>query len=183
MQREIETRFLDINKDQLVKKLISLGAIDEGEEKLEEIIFHAADGSWLGKNKFVRLRQTKGKIKLTYKTNSAQAVDSAQEIEFEVAQMDNCAELLKEIGLREMRQNEKYRHTFKLDDVTIDIDTWPKIPVYVEIEGPSVESLKNICSRVGLNWEKRFDADAREVFKHYGYDLDKLTVVTFSEFR
>ena len=44
MEKEIETRFLDIDKEELVKKLVSLGASDEGEEKLEEIIFHAADG-------------------------------------------------------------------------------------------------------------------------------------------
>jgi adenylate cyclase class IV len=61
MQKEIETRFLDINKDELAKKLVLLGALDEGEEKLEEIIFHAADMSWVGKRKFVRLRKTKGK--------------------------------------------------------------------------------------------------------------------------
>ena len=38
MQKEIETRFLDINKDQLAQRLASLGATDKGEEKLEEII-------------------------------------------------------------------------------------------------------------------------------------------------
>jgi len=37
MQKEIETRFLDINKDELFKKLMSLGATNKGEEKLEEI--------------------------------------------------------------------------------------------------------------------------------------------------
>ncbi|MFA6301157.1 MAG: hypothetical protein WC609_02290 [Candidatus Paceibacterota bacterium] len=46
MQKEIETRFLEIDKDKLVKKLVSLGAVDKGEEKLEEIIFHAADDFW-----------------------------------------------------------------------------------------------------------------------------------------
>ena len=49
---------------------------------------------------------------------------------------------LEKVGLKAMRRLEKYRHTFELGDVTVDIDTWPKIPVYMEVEGPSVDSLK-----------------------------------------
>ena len=33
MEKEIETRFLDISKDEFVKKLILLDAVDKGEEK------------------------------------------------------------------------------------------------------------------------------------------------------
>ena len=183
VQKEIETRFLDISKDELLEKLVLLGATDKGEEKLEEIIFHAADGSWIGKNKFVRLRKTKGKIKLTYKENVEQAVDSAREIELEVSDMDNCSEFLNKIGLGPIRRLEKYRRTFEFDGVTIDIDTWPKIPTYAEIEGPSVESLKNVCGKLDMDWEKRFDGDAREVFRHYGYDIDNITVITFDELK
>ena len=181
MQKEIETRFLEINKEEFIKKLISLEAVDKGEEKLEETIFHAADGSWLGKRKFVRLRKTKDKIKLTYKENIEQTVDSAKEVEFEVSDLDKCSQFFEKIGLKAMRQLEKYRHTLLLGEVTLDVDTWPKIPTYVEIEGPTVESLKDFCDKFGLDWEKRFDGDAREVFRHYGYDLDKIDLITFSE--
>lgn len=183
MEKEIETRFLDINKDELMKKLVSLGAIDKGEEKLEEIIFYDQAMSWKGKNKFVRLRKTKDKIKLNYKNNEKQTVDSAQEIELEVSDLGKCSELFGKIGLKAIRQIEKNRHTFQLGDVNIDIDVWPKIPIYAELEGPSVESLKNVCNQLNIDWEKRFDGDAREVFKHYGHNMDNLTVITFDEFK
>mgnify|MGYP001600274971 FL=1 len=183
MQEEIETRFLDIDKDELVKKLVSFGAIDKGEEKLEETTFYSADGSWVGKHKFVRLRKTKDKIKLTYKENAEQTVDSAREIEFEVSDLDKCSKFFEKVGLKEIRKLEKYRHSFELGDVVVDIDSWPKIPVYMEIEGSSVESLKNFCDKLGFDWEKRFDGDGREVFRHYGYYLDNISVVTFSEFK
>lgn len=183
MQSEIETRILDINKEDFIKKLISLGAIDKGEEKLDEIIFHAADGSWEGKYKFVRLRQTKDKIKLTYKQNLEQTTESAQEIEFEISDLAKGVEFLNNIGLKIVRKLEKYRHTFQLGDVTIDLDTWPKIPPYAEVEGVSVEALQSFFGQLGLPWEQRFDGDAREVFKHYGYDLNKISLVTFDEFK
>ena len=125
-----------------MKKLVALGATDKGEEKLEETIFHPADGSWIGKRKFVRLRRTKGKTKLTYKENVEQAVDSAQEIELEVSDAEQCSEFLAKVGLKPMRQIEKYRHTLELGDVTIDIDTWPKVPAYAEMEGRRWSPLK-----------------------------------------
>lgn len=182
MEKEIETRFLDIDKNKFVKKLVSLGAIDKGEEKLEEIIFHATDGSWVGKRKFVRIRKVGNKVKITYKENVEQTVDSAQEIELEVSDFNKCYQFFEKIGLKEMRRLEKYRHTFQLGDVVIDIDTWPKIPTYVEVEGSSVEALQNTCKLINFDWEKRFDGDAREVFRKYGFDLDTITVITFDEF-
>ena len=138
--------------------------------------------SWKGKGKFVRLRRTKNKTQLTYKTNVKQTADSA-EIELEVSDFNKCSEIFQNIGLKAIRQIEKYRHTFELDNIIFDIDTWPKIPTYIEIEGASLGSLKNACKQLSLDWEKRFDGDAREVFKHYGHNLDNLSVVTFDEFK
>lgn len=182
MQTEIETRFLEIDKTSLLAQLAALSARDLGEERLDEVIYHAADGSWVGKRKFIRLRKTKDKVKLTYKENVAQAIDSAREIELLVSDMEKCGELFEKIGLKAMRRLVKFRHTLELGNVTLDIDTWPKVPPYVELEGSSVEALQAACEQLGLEWDKRFDGDAREVFRHYGYDMDKLTVVTFDEF-
>lgn len=182
MKAEIETRFLDIDRDKLIKKLVSLGAVDHGEELLEETIFEAADRSWEGKHKFVRLRKTRGKTVLTYKENTGQTVDSAQEIEFDISDFEECSELFGKTGLKVKRMLTKYRHTFTLDDVTLDIDHWPKIPDYVELEGPSVESLQRVAGKLKLDWDKRFDGDARTVFSHYGFNLDRIVVITFDEF-
>ena len=77
---------------------------------------------------------------------------------------------------------EKYRHTFELDGVVVDIDTWPKIPVFVELEGNSVDDLKLVAQKLGLIWENRFDGDPRFVYKKYGFDFDKIRTVTFNKF-
>ena len=100
-----------------------------------------------------------------------------------MSDFNKCSEIFQNIGLKAIRQIEKYRHTFELDNIIFDIDTWPKIPTYIEIEGASLGSLKNACKQLSLDWEKRFDGDAREVFKHYGHNLDNLSVVTFDEFK
>lgn len=183
MKTEFETRFLDINKEEIISKLKNLGATDKGETKLEEVIFYDKELKWLNENKFVRIRNKNGVVKLTLKQNKEQTADSAKEIEFEVSNWSEAKEFLKAIGLVAYRIVEKYRHTFELNNITLDIDTWPKIPVYIEIEGGSVKDLEDTAKKLDLDWNRRFDKDARYVFKEYGYDFDNIKIVTFDEFK
>ena len=54
MNKEIEVRFLEINKNELAEKLIKLGAKDKGENILNETIFYDSDLSWLEEKRFAR---------------------------------------------------------------------------------------------------------------------------------
>jgi hypothetical protein len=45
--REIEVRFLDIDKEHFIRKLKELGAVDKGEAMLEEVIVYDKDLTWL----------------------------------------------------------------------------------------------------------------------------------------
>ena len=179
MKIEIETRFLDINKEELIKKLKALGAQDFGEEKLDDIIFYDQDLKWAKENRLVRLRKRGDISTMVYKSNQAQAIDSTKEVELIVSDFSETKIFLESIGLTAYRIVEKYRHTFKLDNVTLDIDTWPKIPPYVELEGESVEELERVATKLGFDWKDKFDADPRYVFKKYGIDIDGLRAITF----
>lgn len=182
MKTEIETRFLEIDKEKFISKLKDLNAIDNGEVKLEEIIFYDRDLGWLVDRKLVKLRKQNDVVKLIFKNNKEQKVDSAKEIEFIVPSFEKTKEFLEAIGLIAYRIVEKYRHSFQLDNVTIDVDTWPKIPVYAELEGNSIEELMTIAQKLGLVWENRFDGDPRFVYKKYGFDFDNIKIVTFDRF-
>lgn len=150
--REIECRFLEIDKDVLTKKLIELGAEDEGETMLEETIIYDSELKWRDGHRFVRLRKTGGKSVVTYKEHQEWTVDGMFEIEFSISDYKKAELLFEKIGLVPFRHQQKKRHTFKLGNVTVDIDTWPKIPPYVELEGESEEALKNAAQKLGLDW-------------------------------
>ncbi|MEI6238521.1 MAG: class IV adenylate cyclase [bacterium] len=182
MKKEIETRFLEIDKDELICRLRKMGAEDRGETTLNEIIFYDKKLKWLNENKLARLRKRNGKITLTYKENKKQKTDSAKEIEFEVSDFGEAKDLLEALGLIPYRIVEKIRHTFILDDVILDIDTWPRIPTYVEFEGKSVKALQDLAKKLEFEWKKRFDGDPRYVYKKYGFNFDKLKIVTFNKF-
>ena len=66
--KEIEVRFLEIDKEALIKKLEHLGAIDLGKDFLREVIFYDKAGKWqYEEKKFVRIRSTREGIFLAFK--------------------------------------------------------------------------------------------------------------------
>ncbi|MBI3984492.1 MAG: CYTH domain-containing protein [Candidatus Levybacteria bacterium] len=165
--REIEVRFLNINPKVLIKKLQKLNAKDEGEYKITETIFYDKEKTWLNIGKFVRIRKAKDKILVSYKHHQKHTATDTVEIEFEVNDFNKARDFIESLGLVAFRIQEKKRHTFKLDNVTLDIDTWPTIPTYVEIEGESEEDLKDIAQKLDLDWKKAVFENAKIVIEKY----------------
>src|SRR6478609_5230234 len=153
--KEIEVRFLEIDEAALKQDLKDLGAKDFGEDLFEEVITYK-NQEWLDyKRKFVKIRKTKDNVFLTYKHQEFDTVDGTEEIEIKVDDFEKTIKFLERVEMGFfMRRQQKKRHTFKLDGVTIDIDTWPKIPTYVELEGNSEQDLKAVAAKLGFDWSK-----------------------------
>lgn len=165
--REIEVRFLNINSQSIIKKLQKLNAKDEGEYKILETIFYDKQKTWLEKGKFVRIRKAKNKIFVSYKHHQKHTATGTYEIEFEVNDFNKAKDFIENLGLIAFRIQEKKRHTFKLENVILDIDTWPTIPTYLEIEGESEEDLKDIAQKLDLDWKKAVFENAKIVIEKY----------------
>ena len=107
----------------------------------------------------MRIRITSKGIFVTFKHKEEHKATGTKEIEF----MANNAEKVKDfleavgedIGLELFRNQEKRRHKFLLGEVIVDIDTWPSVPTYVELEGPSEEAIKDAAEKLGFELLKR----------------------------
>lgn len=183
-QKVIEARFLEIDEKALVGRLTELGAHDGGERMLDETIFYDKDLKWRQKYKLIRLRSIGSLTTLTYKENLSQDIDGAREIEFGVSDAEKAAALLKELGFIGYRRQQKKRHSFRLKNVAVDIDTWPAIPSYVELEGPSKQTLKAIAKQLGFDWSSAVFEDARHIIENrYGIPVSTLRRFTFENIK
>jgi len=180
--REIEVKFLEIDKPKLMDNLTRLGALDLGEEKITEQIFHDPEGRWYEERKFGRIRTTSKGITFTYKHVEQRTATGTVEIEFKITEADKMKAFLEALGLIMDREQEKIRHKFKLGEVVVDIDTWPRIPTYVEFEGPSEDAIQTTSAKLGFDWSKGVfgtsDTVIREVYK---LDLRKIKHFTFDK--
>jgi len=179
---EVEVRFLNIVKEDIIKKLNALNAKDLKEDFIQEVIFYDKELTWSGENKFIRVRKTNTGITMTYKHQHTNSVDGTTEIELEIDNYENAKLLLVEGGLVAFREQEKKRHSFIINDTKIDIDTWPSVPTYVEIEGSSESELKEVAKSLSLKWEDAVFENAKIVIEDkYKIPVSKLRYFTFSK--
>lgn len=173
--KEIEARFLEIDVARLVAQLGQMGAKDLGEAFLEERIFQVPDENWYAEGKFVRVRRANGLTRLTYKHHAAATIGGTEEIEISVDDAEKTVALLERLGLILSRVQEKKRHTFQYGETVIDIDTWPGVPTYAEIEGASEQSVREVAAALGFEWEKAvFQSAGKMIEERYGIPVSNL---------
>ena len=172
MNNEIEAQFLDIDKDAMRKRLKEVGAeLVKPEVLMKRTVFDT------GPHSFVRVRdEGGGKIVMTYKNISDDdSILGTKEVNAVIDNYESGVLLLKGCGLKPKAEQESYRETWTLGPVEICIDTWPWIPTFMEIEGPSEESVWETAEKLGL---KKADAKFGSVdttYQHY-YGIDTDTV-------
>jgi len=173
MNTEYEVRILEIDKNDFIKRLEQLGA------KKEEDFFqrrYVYDFNPAIKGKWIRLRTNGRESTLTIKNIISSLIDGTKEIEIVVSDFDKCKYILNELGYQENKRTRYY-----LDGVEIDIDTWPKIPTYVEIEGNSEEEVMTLIRKLGYNEDEITTLDVDSIYKKYGYSLDEIKELKFEE--
>ena len=177
MNIEDEARILEIDKDKLIKRLNKLNAKFVGEFNQKRYVYNIipkADGKWL------RLRTNGKKTTLTYKSVEKNSIYGTKELEIEVDNFENTNSLLELAGIKNKGYQENNRVQYVLDDVEIDIDTWPMIPTYVEIEGKSEKSVLNIIKKLGINDKKITTLDVQSLYKEiYNIDITQIDVLKF----
>ena len=165
MDLEIEATFVDIDKDKLRIKLNAIGAkLIQPETLMRRVVFN------VNAHSFIRVRNEGKRIILTYKNHLNNTITGTEEINVEVSDYEKTIAILKAGGLKPKSEEGSYREKWQLDDVEIDIDTWPWIPSYVEIEGPSEEKVRKVSEQLGFNMNEAIIGSVDEVYKLY-YDV------------
>ena len=167
MKNEIEAQFLDINKAVVRSKLKEIGAkLEKPEVLMRRVVFD------LGKHSFARVRDEGDRIVMTYKNISDDnSIMGTKEVNVEVKNYDDAILLLKSCGLRPKSHEESKRETWSVGDVEICIDTWPWIPTFMEIEGPTEESVWETAKKLGFNKSQAKFGSVDTTYAHY-YDIE-----------
>ena len=177
MNIEYEIRVLEVDKEKLIKRLEELGAQLIGDFDQKRYVFDTIPKQ---DSKWIRLRTNGKKTTLTFKSVEAATIDGTHEIEVEVSDFNKTCELLNACGINHRGYQENRRTQYILDGVEIDIDSWPLIPTYVEIEGKDEESVLAMVDKLELDKSKLTALDVMSVYDEvYHIDMNKIKELRF----
>jgi adenylate cyclase class 2 len=156
MKPEIEVKFLNIDIADMRRRLSEAGAHLEQPMRLMKRAL-IEEPHHREQHAFIRIRDEGDKTTLTFKRRDDQAastIDSVKEIEVVVSDFNTTVELFQEAGWQYKTLQESKRETWQLNDCEVVIDEWPWIAPYIEIEGPTEESVKSVARTLAFDWNK-----------------------------
>ena len=183
METEIEAKFPDVDVAALRARLNKCGAklihpevqmcrhvFDYPDKRLEKI------GGW------VRVRQENCKVTMSYKQLNDRTLHGTKEITIMVDDYDKAHDFLTSIGLASHAYQETTRETWLYKDVEVTIDTWPWIPTFVELEGPSEELVREVANDLNFNWDEAMHGSVETVYQMH-YDFTEAEIDNWEEIR
>jgi len=168
---ETEVKFRAADLAALRADLIAQGAVITQSRHLERnTLFDDADRSLARRGMLLRLRDALD-TQLTLKAPAPPNLQSSQhkarvEIEIAVSDYDATFAILTALGYSPAWRYEKYRESFRLDQVIVALDHTP-IGDFVEIEGPP-DAIRPVAERLGFDWTARNLQTYRELFNAAG---------------
>lgn len=164
------TELLSLETDELIKIL--------NKNELKEFFskFHNNDKKW------IRLRETNNKVTLTVKhilENNETNIQQVMETEMEVPSIKEANDLLEALGFSYKSYLEKTRKSYIMNGYEIDIDTWPMLNTYMEIEGKDEQDLEKVLNILGFSLKDTVSCTADEIYKQKGIDSLSMREIKF----
>ena len=168
----------------------NLFKVDFGYEKLDffysPIFTDIVEKYSINPNKWIRIRTdgvtttiaTKKIDRATSLFVNNYDIHAVDETELQISDFHTGIELMQQLGYFYRSYHEKRRVMYISNDgLEIDIDFWPMIPPYLEIEGEAVEAIYNMIDLLGFKKSDAIIINTDDVYKIYGlniYDFPEL---------
>lgn len=174
MAYETEAKILEVDPGQLELKLDGLGAKLVLDTKLIVDWFELPGVKEGNEPWYLRIRSdSEGKMEVTWKGEAKILGSSARkkEINLVVADRDKSAQILAAIGLEPYAHQEKFRRSWIYEDWRFDLDQYPSMPPYLEIEGEDESHIQEAIALLGLQGHGHSSAGERILIQEqYGLD-------------
>ncbi|MFJ4923597.1 CYTH domain-containing protein [Streptomyces sp. NPDC088725] len=173
---EYEAKHLNIDPAAMAARIADAGGKHVAERLMRRYVYDTvppAAGRW------IRLRDTGSEVTLCVKEITSDTIDGTCETETTVGDFETAHALLSRMGISPRSYQENRRDSWLLDGVRLELDSWPLIPSYLEIEGDDAEQVWATAKRLFIPWDELTSENTTKVFTRYGIDLDSITDLRF----
>jgi adenylate cyclase class 2 len=164
---EFETKILNINK-KTIKFLNDNATLINKRHLVKRFVYDIGY-----KNSWIRILDDNG-LSLCYKNYQSYKIGGIDEIEFKVAgKLKDLKRLLIILGCKLIAEQHSYETNYEYNGTKIDLEKWPMIPPYLEIEGKNKKSVLATIELLGFNKKDSRPITTKMVYKMYNIDLHK----------
>lgn len=165
---EYETKVLNINIKEIISKLETIGAQNPTEYFYRRYVY----GLGKGHAGWIRLRTDGHETTLTFKSKNSESIDGTTEIETTVGDFDLTHQIIQRMNITDIRYQENKRIKYIFNEIEFCIDSWPKLPPWLEIESTSIDKVKEGLSLLGLEGKDIGNLSAAQTaMKFYNIDI------------
>lgn len=185
---EFEVKFLNINPETIEAKLVELGGTKMFDRVFHRAVFDYADLRLDKQAAWVRVRDEGDKTTMSFKQrlgwNAADphSNDTGMiEEEVVVSDFETACKILRHIGLTDKFFMENRRVQYKLDGVEVDIEYWPMLEPYLEIEADSWAAVDKTIAKLGLDPANKKLFSTTQIYAQNGIDDKDYQILTFDK--
>lgn len=166
MKTEIEAKFLSVDFEKVRASLLDLGGVCKSPMRLmRRVLIQTPNMTKNGRQAFIRIRDEGDGVTVTFKDHTENSLTGAKEIEIKVSDYDDAIAIFAAADLNYQSYLESRRETWELDGVEIMLDDRPWVDDYIEIEGPTEDSVKETAKKLGFEWADAVFGSMNEVVK------------------
>lgn len=176
MQTEYELKILEIDPNDIISKLDKLWAQKLKNKFQKRFVYDFVPQK---SNSWIRLRTDGELTTLTIKQINNDNIDWTKELEITVDDFLKTNEFLKKLWYVFRSYQENKRISYILDDVQIEIDTWPNIPTYLEIESDSSDKIKKIVTKLWFDLSQTTSINTKKIYQKYWINIDSVKYLKF----
>lgn len=171
--KEHEIKVLDVDIEKLKLKLEEIGAKKVYEDVRTIIALDTADRTFLNKkDKLIRITD-EGSIKVTMHVNQSNP-KIKKGIKFKTSRMKETLDFFEEMGIKPISKVKAPRISYELGKIDFDIDSFPKIPPFLEIDIEFLEeegyTIEQLLEKLGVQDNEIVTMGTEDIHKLYGID-------------
>lgn len=183
--QEIEVKFLDVEVAELEEKLRGIEAVKEFDQLYRRKVYDYPDLRLNEKAAWIRVRDEGDQVTMGYKQRLQPGKPGSdagmEEVEVVVSSFDQSCLFLESIGMKLKFYEENRRIRYSLGDLEFDIDFWPLLPPYLEIEAKTWEQIDQGIALLGLNPADKQICSTFQIYELHGINELEFDVLTFEQ--
>lgn len=162
----------------MAEHITAAGGVCVGEGVMRRFVYDIVPGD---ESRWARLRDSGTETTLTVKEIVHDGIDGTHEVEVTVGDFDTTNELLGRLGFTAKSYQETHRVSFTLDDAQLEVDSWPLIPPYLEIESSTRAHVIHVAGMLGFDESQLTGENTIKIYARYGIDLNTIRELRFPE--